>query len=222
MENTNKPQWLIDAENEIKNFEDSKYGKMNNGQLTRSINGKLVTSNSYLQSKKGIKGGISIMNKMKKQGTLKEYQSSAAKIANAKPERIEKFKNLKTKEHQTNAAKVANSKLLICPDGYVTTATSVTRYCKIRNLDFNNCILFNGTHSDIINSVCLQLNVEFTTTEFINVCKLLNYYDGIFDYAKKENMITCIHLGVKGSNKNVAIYKKNIENCQKTETITDI
>jgi hypothetical protein len=38
MENTNKPQWLIDAEKDIQEFEESKYGKMKQSQLDSSSN----------------------------------------------------------------------------------------------------------------------------------------------------------------------------------------
>ena len=52
MENNNKPQWLIDAENEIKNFENSKFGKLNDKQfrhyVARSNNfKKMVSENDY-------------------------------------------------------------------------------------------------------------------------------------------------------------------------------
>jgi hypothetical protein len=41
MKNTSKPQWLIDAEKDIQEFKDSKYGKMSPAQLARSINGTI-------------------------------------------------------------------------------------------------------------------------------------------------------------------------------------
>lgn len=41
MENTNKPQWLIDAENAINEFENSKYGKMNTKEFNISQRSKI-------------------------------------------------------------------------------------------------------------------------------------------------------------------------------------
>ena len=132
----NKPQWLIDAENEIKNFEESKHGKMTKHQISSSINGVNRNNDKESQSNAAKK----LIKTLKDNGTYKEKQSNAAKIANANPNRIIKFASLKTKENQSNASKAANTKNCMCPDGFITTPAYATKYCKKMGLDRTKCI----------------------------------------------------------------------------------
>lgn len=85
MKDTNKPQWLIDAENDIKAFEETKYGKMTSRQFINSENARNVINKKA--------GGIATGKKSK------ELQKITGQFA-----------SIKTKEHQTNAAKKAGAK----------------------------------------------------------------------------------------------------------------
>ena len=91
MDNTNKPQWLIDAENEINQYAETKLGKMSQEEF------KFFER----QSNAGKSGGSSRSNKMSKDeltkaaslagsasaaarkanGTFKDFQSNAGKAA---------------------------------------------------------------------------------------------------------------------------------------------
>jgi hypothetical protein len=60
MKDTNKPQWLIDAENEIKNFEESNYGKLTDKEFKRKEAASFAASCVSKENKsiKGKKGGL--------------------------------------------------------------------------------------------------------------------------------------------------------------------
>lgn len=112
MENTNKPQWLIDAENKIQKFEESKYGKMNNQQLAASIQGK--SSNNW-------------------------HKEGVYNPANTKG--VKKTSLMKSKiSHTLKNKKTANHIYVKCPNGFITTKPSAMVYCNARSLNYNECV----------------------------------------------------------------------------------
>jgi len=92
MKNMNKPQWLIDAENEIKSFEESKFGKMSNQEF------KL----SERQSNAGKSGGvISQQNITFEQRSLKSKKVNITLGAEGKIKRAKKANDVLTPEQRT-------------------------------------------------------------------------------------------------------------------------
>ena len=90
MKNTNKPQWLIDAERDINEFHETKHGKMSQRQINYSESSRNKT----------------IFNDINKNF---EHQSNASLSRDAN-ERLIQFSKIKTKEHQSKAGKVAGNK----------------------------------------------------------------------------------------------------------------
>ena len=83
MKDTNKPQWLIDAENEIKNFEESEYGKLTDKefkQSTKMINMKECANNS----ENWLKHAKEFGNQAVKNGYLNKAREINIKSGNAK------------------------------------------------------------------------------------------------------------------------------------------
>jgi hypothetical protein len=79
MENTNKPQWLIDAEKDIQEFEDSKYGKMDNKEFLYS---QRQSNAASVSGKNNVKNGIFGTKDSKANKALKEsgwYESERNK-----------------------------------------------------------------------------------------------------------------------------------------------
>ena len=83
MENTNKPQWLIDAENEIKNFENSKYGKMSQKEFTKSEVGKHIGEIAKKSGQLDAVRNPSIGGKAAKLVNAQSKAGLAAKLVNA-------------------------------------------------------------------------------------------------------------------------------------------
>ena len=91
MENTNKPQWLIDAENEINQFAETKIGKMTQKEFKfherQSYAGKAGGTNRSNKmskaelSKVGSLGGTASTASRKANGTFKDFQSKGGKAA---------------------------------------------------------------------------------------------------------------------------------------------
>lgn len=80
MENQNKPQWLIDAENEIEKFNNSEFGKKSQGKINQALNAEIQRAKiDDVSKKKAAEGG-------KKSTTRKnsKLQSKYAKIGASK------------------------------------------------------------------------------------------------------------------------------------------
>lgn len=111
MENTNKPQWLIDAENEIQNFADSKYGKMTDGQIGLSLGGQYGGSKSKgkKQSKEAINNNrlSQTGKKLSEEHKLKISKSNKGKIRSeeSKEKNSKNSKGNKSRLGQTNSKK---------------------------------------------------------------------------------------------------------------------
>ena len=101
MKNTNKEQWLIDAENEINNFENSKYGKMSEKEFRGSERGNENVESGHL-AKISKLGGKVVGDSHVESGHI---------------DRLHKL--VLTTDHQSNAGKSGGtktgSKLWDCP-----------------------------------------------------------------------------------------------------------
>lgn len=147
----NKPQWLIDAENEINNFEQTKFGKMTDKEFRLSER----------QSNAGKSGGSKLIslgkNNATVEGRLKGLEIGRSKGASSKGGKknvesghLAKVRNpSKAGSAASKSENSVNKQKFQCPptsehpEGRVISRNWLKWYCDKHNLNIEDCIRVN-------------------------------------------------------------------------------
>lgn len=201
MENTNKPQWLIDAENEIKNFENTEFGKLSD----KEFNFKEKQSNA------GTNGG----NKAKETGQVYEAAVKGREIYSTDPRlktNAQKMGNTQGKKNVESGhlAKVRNPKKSGAVSG------SIIRHCNRcgKELKGNAAMNMHTSYHKTFDNISLLIKDSFSIKQLKNILITeLLFTDTLAfkkasSYANDKYYSIKIYNGTIGSNNDVSIYKK--------------
>jgi hypothetical protein len=187
MENTNKPQWLIDAENEIKNFEESKYGKMTEKEFNLKDQFEYFTKLGR--------------NKYKNDPRSKENAKAMGSIQGKKNIESGHMQRMRDKNDGTGGKNSGN----------------IIRCCNrcTKKLKGNAAMSMHANYHKSFDQIYSLIHDSFSIMKLKKLLiKELLYSDSIAFrkaqvFAKDSYYCTKIHKGTTGSMYDVALYQKN-------------